>query len=165
VDSDEFLICRDGMEQFRARLASTSENQIVMPKYAYNLVHDYHHEAPLISCRPVTAQRSKLKPARLYRKPAIASSPTTWGFGFHSTFEDHLAIEDESLWMIHLAFADFERNMRRQIKWKTLPKVGATAIYLDERERPDTVEGLEQTFDRLLSEEGIELPLWMHGMF
>jgi hypothetical protein len=165
VDSDEFLISRDGPEQFRARLADAAPNQILVPKRAFDLVHDYRREAPLTAGRLITTQRSKLRPARYYNKPAVTSAPATWGFGFHSTFEDHLAVEDESLWMIHLAFVDFEHNMRRQIKWKSLPKAAATAAYFDERDRPGDPKGLERVFDRLLADDGIELPEWMLGMF
>jgi hypothetical protein len=165
VDCDEFLIYQGGVEAFRTKLAATALNVIIQPKHAYDVIHDYRSEPPLENSELVSKQRSILKTSPAYKKPIIASIPTTWILGFHGAFENHALIEDESLWMIHLAFADIERNLGRQARWKNAPQSEAVAHFVPETERPDTLVALQRKYDGLLDAEGIEVPEWMRGMF
>jgi hypothetical protein len=165
VDSDEFIVHPGGPSAFLAKLATSATGTIIKPKNGYDLVHDHRHEPPIDGTRPVSLQRRFLKTSPGYAKPAIASTPTTWGLGFHFAFEQENIIEDESLWMIHLAFVDLNRNLARQKKWKHSAKTAVTATFVPESQRDDTVEELAITFDRMLLREGIEMPDWMRGMF
>jgi len=84
--------------------------------------------------------------------------------GFHQVFEEHVVVEDESLWLLHLAFVDLERNLVREIKWKNSPRSEASTIHTPETARAGSLMELMSKFDMLLELEGIDVPQWMHGM-
>ena len=100
-----------------------------------------------------------------YRKPVVASIQTSWGLGFHDAFEQYAMVEDETLWMIHMAFADLERNLAKDEKWKKLPLSEADEAFIGQTQRVDTIADIKHKFDRLLEKDGMEMPQWMRGMF
>ena len=165
VDCDEFLVCEGGVESLLAKLAATDPGVIIRPRHAYDLIHDYRSEPPLVSSKPVSIQRSILKASPNYRKPVLGSVPATWMLGFHQVLEDYVTIEDDALWLIHLAFADLERNLVRQTKWRDSLKSQAAEMHVPEGGRAGSLTQLTSQFDMLLQSDVIEVPQWMRGIF
>ena len=165
VDCDELLIYENGAQAFLSKLAATAPRTIIKPKYAYDVVHDYRSEPPIVNSKPASLQRSILKTCPNYRKPAIASVPTSWEPGFHYAFEQDAVVEDESLWMIHLAYADLEKSLEKEKKWKNLPLSTTDMAFVPQTDREETITGIKRKFDRLMEKDGTEMPQWMRGMF
>jgi Glycosyl transferase family 2 len=165
VDSDELLIHENGVQAFLETLRATAPGSIIQPKHAYDVVHDYRSEPAIVNSAPVSMQRNTLKVSPIYKKPAIASTPTTWLMGFHDAFEQHAVVQDESLWLIHLAYADLQRSLTQDAKWKNLPQSKAAETFVPQNHRADTISGTMRRFDEFLAKDGMDTPQWMRGMF
>ena len=166
VDADELLVHEHGPDALLAELKARPADSIIKVRHAYDLVHDYATEPPLAGHRPISEQRSALRPCPAYRKRVITAIPTTWGPGFHYAFEEQVIVEDDRIWLVHLAYSDLEMCLAKQTKMKRAVQSETDAMFIPEKlVRVDTLDGVQGKLDALLRAEGIEVPPWMRGAF
>jgi len=165
VDADELLVPEDGIAAWRARLdADAGPPRIVEPAHGVDLVVHPDLEAPLDPHRPITLQRRFLVRNGDYRKPVLASRPTTWGPGFHYAIETHDVTVDPQLWLVHLAHADVDLDVARNRQWLAARSSVTDAVRVDHSHRRVDVEGVKADCRRRVhSDDVVSMPDWMRG--
>lgn len=167
VDSDELLVFEDQQGTLGEHLRRFPKGAILKAKHGYNLVHDASTEAAIDLSRPISLQRDHLVADEYYRKPAIASRPTTWGKGFHTCLEPVLEID--TLWMVHLREFDLGHSVWRESDRTRWPDQDSIATRDENGNPTGRMPNQQLCYDyqqRMLKDPThITMPAWMKGRF
>jgi hypothetical protein len=162
VDVDELLVASDGFTALLARLEALAQTQpeaIVQPRYAVELLEQVGIDAPLDLALPLGQQRTRAWPNPQYQKPVLVAQPATWGPGFHYVMEAQRVLDDERLWLIHLAHADTQLAVQRNRKWQATAQSPRDAVRVAHGHRAvDAAQHAAQLQSLARSAQAIALP-------
>jgi hypothetical protein len=166
TDVDEIIIHKKGLEGFIKNLSSNSESKIFKAADAYNIVHNPDVEPELDLNVPITLQRMHIVPESCYRKPVIASVPTTWGLGFHFALERESLVEDEDLWVMHLPFMDLGLIAAKNSKWNAIKFSEACEVHIPHtKSSAETADIAHMLAQKLTTPGTTTMPDWVRGLF
>jgi hypothetical protein len=168
VDADEILVHAKGWDYLKENLRNRNDEVIIKAARGFDLVQDIGREPALDLSEPISLQRRRMAPARLYAKPVLSSMPTTWRIGFHRVLEERAVVEDADLWLIHLSYVDIGLHLEKSQKWGKMDVLEKEWLMNpDVYSRPAvTVEQAERLFARMLETgPAIAVPEWMRGTF
>jgi len=129
-DIDEFLVIDPGRnltlaEYFEKPIASASLSALGL-----DVGQHREKEKPIDPARPFLEQRSYAHVSARYTKPVVATTPLTWGSGFHRVKGRNFRI-DPNLFLFHFGMVDYNRA-EEKIMDQSLKKAGWSG-HLDRR--------------------------------
>jgi hypothetical protein len=165
VDSDELLVHEQGVAALLEQLDDRGYGPIIQAGNAVELLDVTDGSQPLDPGLPLSLQRQVLNAAPGYRKPVLASEPTSWAVGFHAAFEHHRIASDPALWLVHVRYADLRLAARRELNWTDAPHSEASRLFTPQDHRRDTLDELRDKIARTFSNDRSTMPAWMRGTF
>jgi len=165
VDCDELLIHKNGFASFNKFLESCCDECIIKPIIGADLIQHPDHENDTLDLSHIASLRKYYKYSKSYAKPALASTPVTWGLGFHYCINTEKIRVNEDFLMIHLAHISIQEKLHRNIKWNNMPQTEADATHVKQN-RPNTYESIcEQHREMLSADDLLYLQVYTKGQF
>lgn len=123
TDADEIVVVDprlyDDLVDFVRR---RSELSPVVSAFGVDLLHDHTREPPLDWSRPITEQRSQIRPFNSLCKPTLIAQRVQWAAGFHYCRQEPMPPIARNLYLFHLAFCDSDLILGRQVRRNTVEK-------------------------------------------
>lgn len=157
VDADELLVHRNGEAALIEWLDAQVVPCVVEPGLALEVVQ--HPEEPeLVGYGDIARQRRHFVPEEAYRKPALASMPTTWSLGFHQTLDSHALIRHPDLCLFHLAHVSVQESLRRNRQWNAVQRSRGDRLHVPQ-ERITSLEALQAQHKKMIEKGTLDLPM------
>ncbi len=91
----------------------------IVSAFGMDLLHDHTREGPLDWARPLTDQRSVLRPFNSLCKPTLIRERPDWAAGFHFSHRVPKSTIAPFLFLFHIAFVDNDLLFQRQLQRNT----------------------------------------------
>ncbi|SEF68705.1 Glycosyl transferase family 2 [Methylobacterium sp. 190mf] len=123
TDTDEMVVAdpaRDAnLVEFVRRLPGAPS---IVSAFGVDLLHDHTREGPLDWARPLTDQRSVIRPFNSLCKPTLIRERPDWAAGFHFSHRVPATTIAPFLYLFHIAFVDNDLLVQRQMQRNTIQK-------------------------------------------
>jgi len=129
-DIDELLVVDPNQHQTLAEYLQKPVKSASLSALGLDVGQHRESEQPIDPDRPFLEQRSFAHVSARYTKPIVATTPLTWGSGFHRVKGRNFHI-DQNLYLFHFGMVDFTRAADK-MKDQSLKNAG-WAGHLDRR--------------------------------